>query len=139
MEHPESTTEANSESAALARKHAISEATLRRMVSWLGVVGTMAFGAFFLAYLVFHAVNGAPASGWLLLLLEQHYPAVVGIPMSAVGAFCVVTLFKIAHGPIEIEGFGLKFRGASAPIVFWVLCFAAFVWSLYLLWPHTKA
>lgn len=138
MDHSESTMESNGESAALVRKHAISEARLRRLVSWVGVVGTMAFGAFFLAYLVFHAVNDKSAVGWLTQLLEQHYAAIVGIPMSAIGAFCVVTLLKITHGPIEVEGFGVKFRGASAPIVFWILCFAAFVWSLRLLWPHTK-
>jgi len=83
-------------------------------------------------------VKNNAAAGWLTLLLEQHYAAIVGIPMSAIGAFCVVTLLKITHGPIEVDGFGLKFRGAAAPIVFWILCFAAFVWSVYLLWSKTK-
>jgi len=38
--------EYNGESAALLRKHEISEARLRRLVSWVGVFGTMAFGTF---------------------------------------------------------------------------------------------
>jgi len=67
-------------------------------------------------------------------LLERQARAIFGIPMAALSAFCVVWVLEATSGRIEFEVGGLKFRGASGPVVLWVLAFLAFVFAIYLLW-----
>jgi len=87
--------------------------------------------------MIHQTIWGKPDSGnWLIELAKTHYAALVGTPMSAVAAFCVVSLLKVTHGPIEFEAFGFKFRGASGPIVLWILCFLSIVAAFHILWPH---
>jgi hypothetical protein len=75
-------------------------------------------------------------NNWLTKLTKTHYAALVGTPMSAVTAFCIVSLLKVTSGPIEFEALGFKFRGASGPIILWVLCFLAVAAAFHLLWPN---
>jgi hypothetical protein len=37
-------------------------------------------------------------------------------------------------GPIEFEGLGFKFKGASGPVVLWVFCFLAIAGAIKLVW-----
>jgi hypothetical protein len=49
--------------------------------------------------------------------------------MAAIGSFMIIVLLRQTNqGPIEFEGLGFKFRGASGPVVLWAVCF--FVISL---------
>jgi hypothetical protein len=113
-----------------------SDVKLRRWVSWVAVIGTATMAGFFFCYLIFQIVCGqATPNTWLSILLAKHYAAIVGTPLSAVSAFCIVTLLKVTNGPIEFEALGFKFRGASGPIVLWVFSFLAvgiifdFLWT----------
>jgi hypothetical protein len=63
-----------------------------------------------------------------------HAPATLGIPFCAGTAMFVVLILRATQGPAEFEGLGFKFRGASGPIVMWVLCFLALVAATKLLW-----
>jgi hypothetical protein len=54
--------------------------------------------------------------------------------MAAIAAFIIVALFRQNEQPLEFEGFGFKFRGASGEIVLWIACFAAITGAIYLLW-----
>ena len=65
---------------------------------------------------------------------RQHFPAVVGLPMAAVGAFIVVAVLQQSSGTIQFEALGLKFRGAAGQAMMWVICFLAIVIALKLVW-----
>lgn len=63
----------------------------------------------------------------------------VGLPASAVGAFCIVIIFwglfpptNIQEG-ISLELFGLGFTGPTGPITLWIACFLAFVFAIKIL------
>ena len=115
----------------------VSERQLRRWVSWVTVIGTGIMSAFFFGFLIFQAIRGQTAPNtWLTILLDKHYAAMVGTPLSAVTAFCIVTLLEVTSGPIEFEALGFKFRGASGPIVLWILSFLAVGSVFHLLWGN---
>jgi hypothetical protein len=46
----------------------------------------------------------------------------------------IVLLLRTVEGPIELEAFGVKFKGASGSIIMWTLCFISLVGGLKLLW-----
>jgi hypothetical protein len=108
---------------------------LREWVTWVVVGGTGFLGAYFFWFLIYRTFWGEPDPGnWLTKLTNTHYAALVGTPMSAVTAFCIVSLLKVTNGPIEFEALGFGFRGASGPIILWVLCFLSVVVAFHLLW-----
>ena len=80
-----------------------------------------------------YLASGAPETPVTKVILE-HFPATFGLPLAAGGAFILVVLLRHTQGPIEFEGLGFKFRGASGPVVLWVLCFLALVAGIKLLW-----
>jgi hypothetical protein len=67
-------------------------------------------------------------------VLREHFAAVVGLPMAAIFALWIVTILRSQSGPIEFEVFSFRFRGASGPVVLWVLCFLAIAFAIKLLW-----
>ena len=93
----------------------------------LGVIG-FAFGA--LRLLLWSLRN---ENVWLQVA-TKNFAAVIGVPMAAVAALCIVLLLEATSGIIEFEVVGLKFKGASGPIVLWVLCFATIAGAIKLLW-----
>jgi len=99
------------------------------------VLGTAVLGLFFFGYMGYQTIGGEAEPGnWLTKLMQTHYAALVGTPMSAVTAFCIVSLLKATSGPIEFEAVGVKFKGASGPIVLWILCFLVIVLAFWMLW-----
>jgi len=116
-----------------------SEGTLRKWVTWTGVTGTGILATFFFGFMIYQTIWGeSEPTNWLVRLTSEHYAALVGTPMSAVTAFCIVSLLKVTSGPIEFEAFKtFTFRGASGPIVLWIFCFLAVVTAFRLLWPLT--
>lgn len=113
-----------------------SESRFRRYASWSVVIGTGVGTSYFLGFLVYQSLVAVPTfDNWFLQILEKHYAACIGVPLSAITAFCVVLLLKVvSSGSIEIEALGFKFRGASGPVVLWIFCFLAIIFGLYLLW-----
>ena len=112
-----------------------SETLLRKWVTWVGVIGTGFLGTYFFGFMIYQTIWGeSHPTNWLTQLTKTHYAALVGTPMSAVTAFCIVSLLKVTNGPIEFEVFAFKFRGASGPIILWVLCFLSIVFGFHLLW-----
>lgn len=106
---------------------------LRRVIaSWLIIVGMVVFG---LAMLL-SIVDGIWSSQdrWVVEAAKQHFAAVVGLPLAAVAALFVVSVFEITTGHIEFEAVGFKFKGASGPIILWAMCFIAISASIKLLW-----
>ena len=67
-------------------------------------------------------------------ILQDHFAAVIGLPLSALLALWVVIILQTKSGPIEISGHGFKFRGASGPVILWILCFLTISFTIKLLW-----
>ena len=63
-------------------------------------------------------------------VVKDHYFAVIGIAFATITSVFLVIVFNEAIGPIEIEAFGLKFRGAAGPLILWILCFLALVTAM---------
>lgn len=117
-------------------KETPSESRFRRYASWAAVIGVGVWACYFLGFLVYHSIARTTTEhSWFLQILEKHYAAVVGVPLSAITAFCIVLLLKIVNsGPIEMDALGFKFRGAAGPVILWIFCFLATILGLYLLW-----
>jgi hypothetical protein len=71
------------------------------------------------------------------MMLDRHFAATIGLPAAAAGAFVIIAVIRQTDGPLEFEALGVKFRGASGPIILWVLCFAAMAAGIWLLWPSS--
>jgi hypothetical protein len=104
---------------------------LRFLAPWLATGGLMAGGvaSFGLILRVFYANPALFAR-----LLETQVRAIVGIPMAAASSFCVFWVLEATSGGIQFEVIGFKFRGASGPVVLWVMSFLAFVAAIRVLW-----
>jgi hypothetical protein len=115
------------------------QAEMHRWVILIVLAGTGLFTTFFLVYLSCQALWGkSEPSNWLVELVRAHYPALVGTPMSAIAAFCIVSLLKVTNGQIHIEvNPAVKFEGASGPIILWILCFVSIAAAFYFLWGRS--
>jgi hypothetical protein len=112
-----------------------SDARLRRIASWVTMFGTALFAAYFFGFLIYHSLRPTASSGsWLITTLDRQFAATIGVPLSAISSVCIILLLKATAGPIEFEGLGFKFRGASGPIVLWVFCFLSMIFAEHLLW-----
>ena len=103
---------------------------VRRVAHWLVLVGGIIFGGAFI-------VGGAASMLMNPAVFEvalAHFAATVGLPSAALAALCIVVFLESSSGPIEFEGLGFKFKGASGPIVLWVFCFLAIAAAIKLLW-----
>ena len=75
-----------------------------------------------------------PSSSWIMDVHRAHYAATVAVPVAMVEAFFLVLILKQFAGDMEFEVLGFKFRGASGPLVLWVLCFLTIIFAVWLLW-----
>jgi hypothetical protein len=90
------------------------------------------------------ALLGAPISMVVLLYLERddaftrlveaHPAAMLGVPWAGGAAFVVVLALRPVFGKMEFRALGFEFKGASGPVVLWVLCFLAEVLAIGVLW-----
>jgi hypothetical protein len=67
-------------------------------------------------------------------IVYTHFPAIVGLPMAAALSFLLIILLPAAYGRIEFEALGIKLKGASGPIILWIICFIVVVVAIKLLW-----
>jgi hypothetical protein len=67
-------------------------------------------------------------------LLKDHVRAIVGVPMAASSAFCVLLFFEAHAGQVEFEALGFHFPWWLWPTIIWVFAFLAFVSAIRLLW-----
>ena len=117
------------------RKFSESERRFRRWITWIAVVGTAGWAGYFFTFLVYQSLFGEKsATNWFLQMVQEHPAATIGVGMSAVSAFCLVAVLELYVGPIELEGMGFKFRGATGPVFLWALCFVVMIWGVWLLW-----
>lgn len=109
-----------------------SPSTVRQVVTWLSLIGGLAL----VGITYFPVLRAALAQDpWLLELFQHHYAAIFGLPGAALLSFILVVVFEARFDNIEMEIMNvLKFRGASGPIILWVLCFLSMTAAIKLLW-----
>lgn len=72
-------------------------------------------------------------------LYQANFVVIIGLPLAALAALLLVLFLRQTQGPIEFEGLGFSFKGASGPVILWILCYLAFVLSFKLLWIAPRA
>ncbi len=107
------------------------EKKIKAVVNTFILSGTLAFSFVFLAFIVHHSWG---KDAWIAAIAQDHFAATIGLPLAAIAALCICFLLKFTSGQIEFEAFGLKFRGASGPILLWIFCFLAIAEMIKLLW-----
>ena len=100
------------------------------IIQWLTVVGAAIVAGVF----VIGTAMTMLYDPRLYNLALEHVPATAGLPLAALASLAIVICLRTTNGPIEFEGVGFKFRGASGPIVMWVVCFLAITVAIKLLW-----
>ena len=105
---------------------------VRQVVTWLCV----ACGPALAAITFFPVIRAAlEQQQWLLVIFRQHYAAIFGLPSAALLSFMLVVVFEARFDNIEMEIANVvKFRGASGPIILWILCFLSIASAIKLLW-----
>lgn len=106
----------------------MNQTLVRRALPWLLLVSGIGIGLLF-PFFIFGGINPA-----FFEIYERNFIVIIGLPLAAFGALVVVVFLEQAQGPLEFEGLGFKFRGASGPVVLWVLCYLALVVSFKVLW-----
>jgi len=65
---------------------------------------------------------------------RTHFRAIMGTPMAVMTALAIVTLLRVTSGSLEFEAFGFKLKGASGPVVLWIVTYLACVAGMVALW-----
>lgn len=101
--------------------------TIQRVAQWAALLGGIFFaGTFVLGGAVTMLTDQALYSKAL-----EQIPATIGLPLAAL---CLVMVLENTSGPIEFEGLGFKFKGASGPIVLWCIVFLCMAAAIKLVW-----
>lgn len=106
----------------------VSTGVVRRLLPWLLLLSGVGIAA------VFWLTIFAGPSQTYLGLYKRNFIVIVGLPLAACAALALVVFLEQAQGPLEFSGLGFVFKGASGPVVLWVLCYLALVLSFKLLW-----
>jgi hypothetical protein len=67
-------------------------------------------------------------------LVKEHFAATLGLTGAAIVSFAIVVFLRQTEGPIELEGLGMKFKGAAGQVVLWAFCIIVFALCARLLW-----
>jgi len=110
---------------------AASKPLLRNIAAWLVLFGAVLIVGAFVIGGTLTMWTGQP---WLVEIAREHFAATIGLPAAALVSLCIVLLLEHSAGAIEFEGLSFKFRGASGPIVLWILCFLSIAGAIKLLW-----
>ena len=102
--------------------------TVARPLPWIVLLALMSIG-FAFAYFIIKGISPEYAP-----LYKRNFIVIIGLPLAALASLFIVLVLRQTQGPLEFEGLGFKFRGASGPVILWVLCYLAFVLSFKTLW-----
>jgi len=87
--------------------------------------------------IVFVGLASVALLAWLFSnsqLLKSNFQAVVGLPMAGLTALFLVLVLQQIEGKIEFKAVGVSFKGASGPVICWIMCFLAMVVGIKILW-----
>jgi len=108
-------------------------------ISWMAVAIVL-MGLLIYGFSIFAAfVLNVKALASFKAMISENLGRNIGLPASAVGAFCIVIIFwglfppNHAQEGMSLELFGLGFTGPTGPITLWIACYLAFVFSIKML------
>lgn len=107
------------------------DSKLKKIAKIIVVIGVTLMMFFLIAFIGLHAMK--PKS-WVAEMTENHFAAIIGLPFIALLSFFIVVILEFSFGTIEFEGLGFKFKGASGPIVLWIMCFLGISVAVRMLW-----
>ena len=107
-----------------------SESAMRRFAKWATLISGFATG---LAFIVCGVLAVFLSARFHQIMLD-HFAATIGLPSALLASACIVLIIESRAGPIEFEGVGFKFKGASGPIVLCAGFFLVIVAAIKLLW-----
>lgn len=102
---------------------------IRRIMGWSIVAAGLGFIGWFAWEIFMGSLRPV-----VLRMSHLHYATVVGIPCSGLGALFIVLLLRTVAGDVQFKAFGFEFKGASGPIIMWILCFGALVLAMAKTW-----
>jgi hypothetical protein len=105
---------------------------LRRVMGWAIVIAGTGFILWF-GYAIFFGSLESVVFG----MAQQHYATVVGVPCCGLGALFIVLLLRNVAGAIQVKILGLELKGASGPIIMWILCFLTLTLAMMKTWDLT--
>ena len=107
------------------------QGSLRKVAAWVSIIVALTLLAIAESYMLYFSLSKET----LQTIAKEHFPAIVGVPISMISCFFLVVLLGATAGPMEFKTpFGFEFKGAAGPVVLWVLCFLATVCSINVLW-----
>ena len=106
------------------------EERLRKLESWVAVVGTALFAGASLCLMLYAEVTG---KAWMQIT-RLHFLTIIGVPAAAIASLGLVLLLRTVAGNIEAKFLGLEFRGAAGPIIMWILCFLSITLAMAKTW-----
>ncbi len=71
---------------------------------------------------------------WIIAIVNEHFASIVGLPLAMVASLVIVSMFRYQSGPVELEIAGLKFKGATGPVILWIFVFLSMAIAIKLLW-----
>lgn len=99
-----------------------------RVVMYVGLF-VLAAPLVFIGY-----VFSVDASTEFFNFVKKNYACFFGVPLAAFFSFYLVVALEATRGDIEVEFASFKFKGASGPLVFWLLIFLATTGAMKLFW-----
>jgi membrane protein CcdC involved in cytochrome C biogenesis len=109
------------------------EALVRKaqlFMRWGSVLALAAIGAVFFVLFVWSSLYDRRFND----TLYEHLAAAIGVPLATLTALALVLALEQVSGDIELEVWGIKFKGASGPIVMWAICFITLISGIKALW-----
>jgi len=104
---------------------------LKKLILLVTVFGAGIVGVSYVSFIIYWTWQ---KEGWVKDIVKEHFAATIGLPLAGVAAYLLVSVLEYSYGKIEIEIWGLKFRGATGPVILWILCFFVIAISIRMLW-----
>lgn len=93
-------------------------------------------GFAFLGFDLYAVVHMAPL-GFFDQVAIEHLVSVIGLPCAAISSLVLVLVLRTVAGNVEFKVLGFEFKGASGPIIMWILCFLAMTLAITKTWDLT--
>lgn len=104
----------------------------RQTIDWIVVVLALLFGVIFFSGGLYYLF--IVQADWLIQIIKDHFNAIVMPPLAMTSSIFVVSILKIASGPVKLNFLGMQFEGSSAPIVMYLAVFSSFIISINMMW-----
>jgi hypothetical protein len=108
---------------------AVQESMLSKVFAWIAAI----VGGAFAIVILYQLIQMGKYGFWDQVALE-HMASIIGLPCAAIASLVIVLILRTVAGRIELKLYGLELRGASGPIVMWVLCFLAITLAIRETW-----